>query len=187
MVETSAPQDWPVRVLAFWFEELTPKAWFEKDDAVDEMIRRRFLATYLAVADAPPETLVVDAVTSLATVVVLDQFPRNMFRGTARAFATDGKAVSIAERAIMLAHDATTDVSRRLFFYLPFEHAEDIELQARAVALITRLGDPDLDRYAFAHKAIIDRFGRFPHRNAVLRRPSTDEEVEFLATPMSSF
>lgn len=187
MAETSPLRDWPERVLAFWFEELTPKAWFEKNAAIDDMIRQRFLATHDAVAAAAPESLVVDAVTSLAAVIVLDQFPRNMFRGSARAFATDGKAVSIAERAIMLAHDATTDAGRRLFYYLPFEHAEDAELQARAVSLISRLGDPELERYAVAHKVIIDRFGRFPHRNAVLGRNSTDEEIAFLSTPMSSF
>lgn len=187
MAETSAPQDWPARVLAYWFEELAPKAWFEKSDAVDDTIRQRFLATHDAAAAAPPETLVVDAATSLAAVIVLDQFPRNMFRGTARAFATDAKAVSIAERAIMLAHDATTEAGRRLFYYLPFEHAEDAELQARSVSLISRLGDPDLERYAIAHKVIIDRFGRFPHRNAVLGRSSTEEENEFLSQPMSSF
>jgi uncharacterized protein (DUF924 family) len=187
MAEISAPQDWPVCVLAYWFDELTPKAWFDKSDAVDDTIRRRFRPTYDLVAAAPPETLVVDAATSLAAVIVLDQFPRNMFRGTARAFATDAKALSIAERAIMLAHDATTEVGRRLFYYLPFEHAEDAELQARSVALISRLGDPELERYAIAHKAIIDRFGRFPHRNVVLGRSSTEEEVQFLSQPMSSF
>ena len=165
----------------------TPEQWFKVDPPVDAEIARRFGAVRDTIAMAAPDTLLGDAKTSLAAVIALDQFPRNLFRGTARAFETDAKALVHAERAIALGHDQETDLKRRKFYYLPFEHAEDPELQARSVALFSTLGDPEADRYAVAHKVIIDRFGRFPHRNAALGRVSTAEELAFLKEPMSSF
>src|SRR5262249_2280781 len=118
---------------------------------------------------------------------VFDQMSRNMFRGTARAFATDPKALNIAEMTVTRGLDRGLTKEERLFCYLPFEHAEDSATQARCVALISGLGDPELTKWAEAHKAIIDRFGRFPHRNPALARRSTAEEVEFLKEPGSSF
>jgi uncharacterized protein (DUF924 family) len=128
-----------------------------------------------------------DARTALAAIVVFDQMPRNMFRGTARAFATDPQALDIADAAVASGFDRGLTKDERLFCYLPFEHAEDSALQARCIALMSGLGDPDLIKWAEMHKAIIDRFGRFPHRNAALARPSTPEEIEFLKEPGSSF
>jgi uncharacterized protein (DUF924 family) len=110
-----------------------------------------------------------------------------MFRGTARAFASDPQALLLAQAAIARGFDLAVPEPGRLFFYLPFEHAEDAAAQARCVALMTALADPGLVKWADAHKAIIDRFGRFPHRNAILGRTSTADEVEFLSQPGSSF
>jgi uncharacterized protein (DUF924 family) len=181
------PQDWVGEVLGFWFEETTPKQWFEKDEAFDAEVRRRFLALHEALAVQPVAVLLTDARTALAAVLVFDQMPRNMFRGSQRAFATDPKALEIADAATARGFDSGLTKDERQFLYLPFEHAEDAEAQARCVALMSALGDPELTRWAEAHKVVIDRFGRFPHRNAVLARPSTPEEIEFLKQPGSSF
>jgi uncharacterized protein (DUF924 family) len=178
--------DWAADVLHFWFEDTAPKRWFEKDDAFDRALRTRFLAVHASVSALPIEACLIDADTALAAVLACDQFPRNMFRGTPGAFATDAKALALAEGAIVLGFDARVPETRRQFFYLPFEHAEDGEAQARSVALFAPLGEEYL-RWAQAHKAIIDRFGRFPHRNAILGRTSTPEEIEFLGQPGSSF
>jgi uncharacterized protein (DUF924 family) len=118
---------------------------------------------------------------------VFDQMPRNMFRDHPHAFATDKKALGIAIAAVARGLDEGMTKDERAFCYLPFEHAEDPQSQARCVALMAALGDPELTKWAEAHKAIIDRFGRFPHRNAILGRPSTPEESEFLKGPSSSF
>jgi uncharacterized protein (DUF924 family) len=120
-------------------------------------------------------------------VIVLDQFPRNMFRGTPLAFATDHLALAVASEAIARGFDNVLDKHRRLFIYLPFEHSEKLDDQHRAVELISNLGDEELLQYAVAHRDIITRFGRFPHRNGILGRPSTTEEVEFLKQPGSAF
>ena len=120
-------------------------------------------------------------------MLVLDQFPRNMFRDTPQAFATDALARAVAQGAIAQGLDDGLEPEQRVFLYLPLEHSEDKDDQALAVALISGLGDAEFTRYAQAHKAVIDRFGRFPHRNAVLGRPSTPEEQAFLAEPGSAF
>ena len=185
---TLAPQDNDVdEVLRFWFEEAGPEQWFVKDQAFDAEVRRRFLALHEAFAAQPNQALLKNARTALAALIALDQMPRNMFRGSPRAFASDAKALEIAEAMIGKGYDAGLTRDERLFCYLPFEHAEDKAAQARGVALMTALGDAELTKWAEAHKAIVDRFGRFPHRNAVLGRPSTPEETEFLKQPGSSF
>jgi uncharacterized protein (DUF924 family) len=181
------PDGWSDAVLRFWFEETTPKQWFEKDDAFDAALRRRFLELHEAVAAQPDDALLSDARTALAAIVVLDQMPRNMFRGSPRVYATDARALAVADQMIARRYDAGLSKDERLFCYLPFEHAEDRTAQARGVALVASLGDPDLTKWAEAHKAVIDRFGRFPHRNAILGRTSTPEEIEFLKQPGSSF
>jgi len=179
--------DWVDDVLRFWFEETKPKQWFMKDAVFDAEVRRRFLALHEALAAQPSETFLGDARTALAAVIVFDQMSRNMFRGSPRAFATDATALATAEAAIAKGFDAGLTKDERLFYCLPFEHAEDGEAQARCVALMAGLGDSELTKWAEAHKAVIDRFGRFPHRNAVLGRTSTPEEIEFLKQPGSSF
>lgn len=182
------PQGDPVAdVLRFWFEETRPKQWFEKNEAFDAAVRARFLSLHEALAAEPNETLLRDARTALAAIIVFDQIPRNMFRGSPRAYATDRKALVIADAAIARGFDGGLTKDERMFCYLPFEHAENREAQARSVALMSALGDPELTKWAEAHKAVIDRFGRFPHRNAVLGRASTPAEMEFLKEPGSSF
>jgi uncharacterized protein (DUF924 family) len=179
--------DWPRAVLDFWFKELSVAQWFRQDAVVDGLIRDRFAATLESAAAVPEAELVSDPDTALAAIITLDQFPRNMFRGSAAAFAHDAKAVRLATLAVDRGDDQGRTVHERLFIYLPFEHSESPDNQARAVALISALGDAELTRYAEAHKIIIDRFGRFPHRNAILGRTSTPQEIAFLKEPMSSF
>lgn len=177
---------WVDDVLRFWFEDLTRADWFRKDAAIDARIRERFLplhARLLAGDVTPPDT----PSGLLAAVIVLDQFSRNLFRHDARAYAADPVARRIARAAISQGFDALAALHERQFFYLPFEHSEDPRDQRMAVSLVEPLGDPEMTRYATAHQSIIDRFGRFPHRNAILGRDSTPEEIEFLESPMSSF
>ena len=179
--------DWAVDVLRFWFAELQPQQWFTKDPGLDECIRRRFLGVHERAAAAPDSELVAEPRTALAGVIALDQFPRNMFRGAARAFATDAKALALADNAVSRGFDAGLSPNERLFLYLPFQHAEEPAMQARSLALFQALGNPEHTTHAEAHKAIIDRFGRFPHRNAILGRCSTAAEKAFLNGPGSAF
>lgn len=182
------PPAWTEQVLSFWFTELTPEQWFKQNDAVDDAIRTRFLPTYNSVApEASTETALVAADVALAHLLLLDQFPRNLFRGTPRAFESDGKALELARKAVDRGIDQSVPVERRAFIYLPFEHSEALADQVRSVELFKHLGNANYLNYAIAHHDIIARFGRFPHRNAVLGRASTPEEIEFLKTPGSSF
>jgi uncharacterized protein (DUF924 family) len=166
-------------VLAFW-RAAGEKKWFAKDDAFDAETRTRFLATYEAAAtgaladwEATPEG-------GLALVIVLDQFPRNMFRGDARTFAADATARAVADRALVRGFDAQVPAGERMFFYLPFEHSEAMADQERCCALFRALGNADLLRWAELHADIIRRFGRFPHRNAALGRTTTADEKAYL-------
>jgi uncharacterized protein (DUF924 family) len=178
---------WVGEVLNFWFEETEREQWFAKNPAFDATIRERFLGLHEVLVSRGNAGFLVDAQTALAAVIVLDQMSRNMFRDTPRAFAADPLALWVAEAAIVRGFDAGLTKDQRMFLYLRFEHAEDREAQARCVELMTSLGDPELQKWAEAHRAIVDRFGRFPHRNAVLGRISTAEETEFLKKPDSSF
>ena len=184
---SSSATTWVAEVLQFWFGELNAEQWFERDASVDERIRARFAPVHDLVSATPDAALLGDARSALAAVIVLDQFSRNMFRGDPRAFASDAKALSIAQAAIGKGYLGELSKDERLFLYLPFEHCEDRAQQARCVELMSGLGDPELTRYAIAHRDIIERFGRFPHRNAILGRVSTAEEIEFLKEPGSSF
>ena len=181
-------------VLDFWFGTGADygkrhKRWFEKDPAFDGEITQRFLPLYEGLAhnadwlDAAP--------TCLARIIVLDQFPRQMFRGAPRAFASDPLALQAARLAVERGYDQSRLPVERLFFYLPFEHSESLADQELACQLTVPLAlfpeTEDVLRYAVAHRDIIQRFGRFPHRNAILGRPSTPEELEFLKQPGSSF
>ncbi len=185
---TSVPAaDWAAEILRFWFGEIPREQWFTKDEAFDRRLRERFLELHDRVAAMPLEACLGQPETAVAAVIALDQFPRNMFRGTPRAFATDARARELAEAAIARGFEAALSKDQRLFLYLPLEHAEDRLAQTRCVSLMATLDDADLLGYAVAHKAIVDRFGRFPHRNAILGRASTPEEIAFLKEPGSSF
>ena len=183
---SSAQAVWTDEVLGFWFAELPHEQWFAGGAALDEQIQARFLGVHRMVSAAAEDSLLTDGMTALAAVIVLDQFSRNIFRGTASAFANDRKALAIAEAAIAKGYADAVSSDERLFC-LPFQHHENADAQARAVELTSALGDPELTKYAQAHKDIIDRFGRFPHRNAILGRTSTAEELKFLKGPDSSF
>jgi len=173
--------DWAMPVLHYWFEELQPEAWFRKDERVDAQIRERFGTLYEQLAQIRPQQLTTP-LESIAAVIVLDQFPRNIFRGSPRAFATDALALSISQHAIAAGWDQQLTQQQRLFLYMPFQHSEDRAVQARSIELFAQLGLADNLDYAHRHKNIVDRFGRFPHRNAVLGRESTSEELQFVAT-----
>jgi len=173
--------DWVEQVLHFWFAELRPAAWFRKDENVDASIRERFGDLHDEVARLRPEQLAT-ARDCLAAVIVLDQFSRNMFRGSPRAFATDPLALSISQHAIAAGLDQQLDRQQRWFLYMPFQHSEDRAVQVRSIELFTQLNDPENLGYAKRHKEVVDRFGRFPHRNEVLGRASTPEEIEYVAT-----
>ncbi|HKQ55386.1 MAG TPA: DUF924 family protein [Methyloceanibacter sp.] len=174
-------------IVAFWFETLKPEDWYRKNPAVDAAITERFGATYDTLKTGVPAEWLAEPKGTLAAIIVLDQLPRNMFRDDPRAFATDHAALALAKRAIGEGTDMLLPPEQRAFIYLPFQHAETVEDQARSIELFTALGVPlNLD-FALRHQAIIARFGRFPHRNAVLARPSTAEELAFLQEPGSSF
>lgn len=173
--------DWVEQVIHYWFAELPPAAWFRKDERVDSAIRERFGALHEEVARVHAQQLATP-LQCLAAVIVLDQFSRNMFRGSPHAFATDRLALSIAQHAIAAGLDQQLDSQQRWFLYMPFQHSEDRAAQARSIELFTQLRDRENLGYAQRHKEIIDRFGRFPHRNEVLGRVSTAEELQFMAT-----
>jgi uncharacterized protein (DUF924 family) len=166
-------------VLAFW-RAAGPDKWFEKDAAFDENIRARFLETYEAAAAGKLSDWEQTAEGALALTIVLDQFPRNMFRGDARTYAADPQARAVAERALERGFDRVVPLPDRQFFYLPFEHSEAMADQERCCALVAATGDADLLKWAQLHADIIRRFGRFPHRNTMLGRATTAEEQAFL-------
>ncbi len=166
-------------VLQFW-RDAGPEKWFHKDTAFDEAIRTGFLPTYEAAAAGRLAAWEQAPDSALALVIVLDQFPRNMFRGDARAFAADPLARQVTERAIARDFDMKVPATLRQFFYLPFEHSEQMADQERCVALFRATGNAELLKWAELHADIIRRFGRFPHRNAALGRATTPEEQTFL-------
>ena len=166
-------------VLAFW-RAAGEKKWFAKNDAFDAEIKARFLDTYEAAAKGALSDWEATPEAALALTIVLDQFPRNMFRRDARAFAADATARAIADRALARGFDQQVPDNERLFFYLPFEHSESMADQERCCALFGALGNADLLHWAELHADIIRRFGRFPHRNAVLGRTTTPEEKAYL-------
>jgi uncharacterized protein (DUF924 family) len=168
----------PAAIVAFW-REAGPDRWFKKDVAFDDEIKRRFLATHEAAAAGRLTDWEQSAEGALALLILLDQFPRNMFRSEARAFATDPLARAVTSRAILNGFDGAFP-DMRGFFYLPFEHSENLADQERGLALYKAVGDEDGLKWAVLHADIIRRFGRFPHRNAVLGRITTPDEQAFL-------
>ena len=174
-------------ILSFWFTELSPEEWFHGGAAVDQVIRDRFVAVHQAVAagecwewrDTPTGVL--------AEIIVLDQFSRNIYRGKADAFGCDGQALLLAQVAVGRGYDAQVSEIERPFFYLPYMHSESAVIHTEALRLFTALGSEEHLKFEHIHKDIIDRFGRYPHRNAVLGRTSTAAEEAFLAETDYSF
>lgn len=168
----------PHDIITFW-RSAGPDKWYAKDDTFDQELRDRFMDTWEAARDGKLGAWQDSDEGALALLIVLDQFPRNMFRNDARAFSTDALARSVATRAIAEGRDRRIEQEMRAFMYLPFEHSEDITDQERSIALFKSLSADSL-KWAVLHADIIRKFGRFPHRNAVLGRATTPEEAAFL-------
>ncbi len=177
----------PAEVIAFWFDALSPGDWYGAPPRVDAEITARFAETYGALKEAVSEDWRMSAQSLLAAILVLDQFPRNMFRGMPQAFATDEQALALAKEAIARRLDYALPQAQRAFLYMPFQHCEDLADQTRSVGFYEALGNPGNLGLAIRHRDIVARFGRFPYRNAILGRTSTDEEIAFLEEPGSSF
>ncbi len=174
-------------VLEFWFEELSEKDWFEGGDALDQKITDRFSGIHKSVAAGEYWKHRTTAYSYLAEVVVLDQFSRQMHRSTRDAFAYDSMALTLAQEAIVKGFDTELSQDERLFLYMPFMHSESAVIHVEAVKLFTALGDEESLKYERIHKDLIDRFGRYPHRNEQLGRESTEEERAYLAENTESF
>lgn len=174
-------------ILEFWFDELSPAQWWKKDAAFDRMVAERFGVVHAQAARGELFGWRETAAGRLAEVIVLDQFSRNIFRDSGAAFACDGMALVLAQEAIAAGAEQALQPVERSFLYMPFMHSESLRIHAVAVRLFERNGIPDNLDFELRHKAIIERFGRYPHRNAVLGRESTPDEVEFLKQPGSRF
>ena len=171
----------------FWFKELTPEQWWVKDQSLDDLIRERYADVHQAAALGECYHWREEPQGWLAEIIVLDQFSRNIYRDNAQAFAQDAQALTLAQEAISSGATAALAQNEKYFVYMPFMHSESVMMHKIAVGLFADLGIEKALDYAQQHKAIIDRFGRYPHRNAILGRESTPEEIEFLSQPGSSF
>jgi uncharacterized protein (DUF924 family) len=175
MQRLATPED----VISFW-RDAGQDRWFSKDEAFDQACRERFMHTYEAAARGDLNEWELTPEGSLAVILLLDQFPRNMFRGSRDTYKTDPVALMAADRAIERGYDGRVEPQFRRFFYLPFMHSESLRHQERSVALNEALGDEECIKWARHHHEIVARFGRFPHRNAILGRETTPEEEAFL-------
>jgi uncharacterized protein (DUF924 family) len=174
-------------ILDFWFKELTPKQHFAKDAALDSAMRERFEAVLVSAAQCELFDWRTSPAGRVAEIVLLDQFSRNIFRDTPRAFAQDALALALAQELVASGQDLNLPLAQRRFVYMPYMHSESAKVHAQAVRLFSQPGLEDNLDFELRHQAIITRFGRFPHRNALLGRLSSAEEAAFLATPGSSF
>lgn len=174
-------------VLDFWFGELTPADWFSGDEALDSLIEQRFLALHNKAALGELYTWRQSAQGRLAEIIVLDQFSRNLYRGKPQSFLSDPMALVLAQEAVALGEDMKLSEKQRSFLYMPYMHSESLVIHEEAVRLFKQSGlENNLD-FEYRHKVIIERFGRYPHRNKILGRQSSEEELEFLTQPGSSF
>jgi uncharacterized protein (DUF924 family) len=182
-------KDFQKDVLDFWFVETDPKQWFQGGDDFDQQIITRFKELYERARDGDFDEWQGTAEGVLALCILLDQMPRNMFRGTPKAFATDAKILDIVKKAVSNDLDQELSVQKRRFVYLPFEHSENLDDQRRCVALFETIKDQDEMGYDYAlqHLEVIEKFGRFPHRNKILGRDNTPEEDEYLSQPGAGF
>jgi len=168
--------DWRSDVLKFWFG-LDSKQWWKADPALDHRIKQSFLKLWAEKRQLPADSFLTDPLTALAGVILFDQLPRNMFRGHADQFATDHLALAIAKEAISNGFDEGLQKDERKFLYMPFQHSENLDDQNRSLLLFSEIGDDEQIDYAKKHRDIIERFGRFPHRNAVLGRAPRPDEI----------
>ena len=174
-------------VLQFWFEEIEPAQWWQVDEALDQLIKERFSDLHTQAVNCELFRWRQLHQGRLAEIIVLDQFSRNIYRNTPQAFAADPLALALAQEAIMLGSDAQVDDQQRGFFYLPFMHSESLAIHEVAEQLYRANNNPDNLNFELRHKQIIEQFGRYPHRNEILGRTSTQAEIEFLQQPGSSF
>jgi uncharacterized protein (DUF924 family) len=174
-------------ILSFWFEEISPERWWVNSPEFDRIIIARFGSVHRAAAQCELVDWRKSAEGRLAEIIILDQFSRNIFRGQAAAFACDGLALALAQTAIDAGADRELDVLRCAFLYMPYMHSESLIIHAQAVTLFSVEGMEDQFDFELRHKNIIDRFGRYPHRNVILGRDSTEDELNFLKEPNSSF
>ncbi len=169
-------------VIKFWFKDSSPKQWFTKDKKFDAQVRLKFLTTYWQVVRGETAHWRKAPRGRLAEIIVLDQFSRNMFRGTPAMYQYDALALALAQEAIAQGAEKSLSKDERMFMYLPFEHSESKVIQRESVRLFKQIWGKDMMKYAIDHKRIVDRFGRFPHRNAILGRKNTAAEKKFLKT-----
>ncbi len=170
------PEPWVGEVIDFWFS-LKPGQWWKADSDLDSEVRERFLDLWQEQSGRPVADFLGSPEEALAAVILFDQFPRNMYRGHADSFATDHLALAIAKAAIERGYDDQLPQTQRGFLYMPFQHSEDLDDQQRSLALFTALGDDDQLGFAKKHREVIERFGRFPHRNRMLGRTPRPDEV----------
>jgi uncharacterized protein (DUF924 family) len=174
-------------IIHFWFKEIEPKDWWVKNAAFDKIIKKRFQQIYQKAVSGELFNWRYNPLSSLAEIIILDQFPRNMFRDKKQSFASDALALCLAQNALDKEYDKKLEPQQKSFMYMPFMHSESKEIHKVAELIFS---DPDVKgnlEFELKHKAIIDRFGRYPHRNKILGRKSTKEEIEFLSGPNSSF
>jgi uncharacterized protein (DUF924 family) len=169
-------KDWRADVLKFWFA-LEPKQWWNGGPELDHRIRQNFLKLWFEKRQLPVDAFLTDPLTAVAAVILFDQFPRNMFRGHADAYSTDHLALAIAKAALAQGFDKDLQKDERKFLCMPFQHSEHMDDQNRAVLLFAEIGDDEQIKYSKLHRELIERFGRFPHRNAILGRASRPDEI----------
>jgi len=174
-------------VIDFWFKELEPQQWFASDTTVDQLIQKRFATLHHQLALGEGSVWRQQPLGRLAEVIVLDQFSRNLYRDSPLAFASDVVALVLAQEAVALSDDLRLTTQQRSFLYMPYMHSESLAMHEEAVRLFSQAGLENNYDFELKHKVIIERFGRYPHRNAVLGRQSTPEELAFLKQPGSSF
>ena len=187
-MKRGGPTGTAAAILQFWFEETQPRQWFAKDQVFDALLRERFVGLTGMAIQGELRGWAQEPLSALALVLLLDQFPRQIWRDSARAFAGDGKALALSQEAVTHGWLATEpEQARRQFWLMPQMHSEDLAVQDAALPLFEQFSDPRTADFARRHRDVIARFGRFPHRNAVLGRVSTPEELAFLQTPGSRF
>lgn len=172
-------KNWHNDVLTFWFDELTPQQWYTSDDKLDELIKQRFGSTLAILSDQLPDDVMQNSHKCLAAIICFDQFTRNSYRGSGKAFAQDEKALKLAQHIVEMRWDKSMDPMQQQFAYMPFMHAEDIHMAEVSLKFFSQMGDESL-KSAQEHYDIIKQFGRYPHRNEVLGRFSSPEEIDYL-------